>query len=145
MKTLSAADIAVMQIQQRIQLVEDIWDSIAELPEAVEIPEWHRKELEKRLEACHANPDKGSPSLKRFRALFIMALLQQLTECCIDSLIVRKGFGDIRFEQYKIRSLTETYCVFAAYTFTEIVFVLHLWIISHVRNPSVLSHSRVVR
>ena len=61
MKSISASEIAEMPIQQRIQLVEDIWDSIAEMPEAVEIPEWHRRELEKRLEAYHANPDEGSP------------------------------------------------------------------------------------
>jgi len=42
-------------------LVEDIWDSIAEIPEAVKIPVWHKRELEKRLEAYHANPDEGSP------------------------------------------------------------------------------------
>jgi len=61
MKTISASDIAEMPLDQRIQLVEDIWDSIAELPESVSIPEWHKKELDKRLEAYHANPDEGSP------------------------------------------------------------------------------------
>ena len=61
MKTLSASDIAEMPLQQRIQLVEDLWDSIAEAPEAVEIPPWHRQELEKRLEAYHADPSEGSP------------------------------------------------------------------------------------
>ncbi len=61
MKSISASEIAKMPIQQRLQLVEDIWDSIAGMPEAVEIPEWHKGELEKRLEAYHANPDEGSP------------------------------------------------------------------------------------
>ncbi len=61
MKTISASDIAEMPVQQRIQLVEDIWDSIAEMPEAVNIPDWHKQELEKRLGAYHANPDGGSP------------------------------------------------------------------------------------
>jgi len=61
MKAISASDIAEMPVQQRIQLVEDIWDSIAEIPEAVEIPAWHKQELEKRLEAYHANPNEGSP------------------------------------------------------------------------------------
>ena len=64
MKSISASDIAQMPIEQRIQLVEDIWDSIAELPEAVEIPGWHKRELEKRLEAYHANPNEGSPWLE---------------------------------------------------------------------------------
>ena len=50
-----------MPIQQRIQLVEDIWDSIAGMPQAVEMPEWHKQELENRLAAYHANPNEGSP------------------------------------------------------------------------------------
>ncbi len=61
MKQISAADIAQMPISERIQLVEDIWDSVAELPEVVEIPEWHKGELEKRMDAYHKNPKLGSP------------------------------------------------------------------------------------
>ena len=61
MRSISASEIAELPIQQRIQLVEDIWDSIAEMPEVVKIPEWHKRELEKRLEAYHANPNEGSP------------------------------------------------------------------------------------
>ena len=61
MKPITTADIANMPVEDRLQLVEDIWDSIAELPEAVEIPEWHKSELEKRLKAYHENPEAGSP------------------------------------------------------------------------------------
>jgi putative addiction module component (TIGR02574 family) len=61
MKPITTSDIANMPVEDRLQLVEDIWDSIAELPEAVEIPEWHKLELEKRLKAYHKNPDAGSP------------------------------------------------------------------------------------
>jgi putative addiction module component (TIGR02574 family) len=61
MKPITAADIAEMPIKERLQLVEDIWDSIAELPEAVEVPQWHREELEKRLDDYHANPGEVSP------------------------------------------------------------------------------------
>jgi len=61
MKMITASEIAEMPIQQRIQLVEDIWDSIAEIPEAVEIPQWHKQALDQRLEAYHANPSEGSP------------------------------------------------------------------------------------
>lgn len=61
MKSISASEIAEMPIQQRIQLVEDIWDSIAGMPQAVEMPEWHKQELENRLAAYHANPNEGSP------------------------------------------------------------------------------------
>lgn len=61
MKSISASEIAEMPIKLRIQIVENILDSIAEMPEAAEIPEWHKRELEKRLEAYHANPGEGSP------------------------------------------------------------------------------------
>jgi len=61
MKHISASEIAEMPINERINLVEDIWDSIADLPETVKIPEWHKKELEKRLKAYHENPNEGSP------------------------------------------------------------------------------------
>jgi putative addiction module component (TIGR02574 family) len=61
MKKLSASDIAQMPVDERIQLVEDIWDSIAELPEAVKVPDWHKEELEMRLDAYHANPSEGTP------------------------------------------------------------------------------------
>lgn len=55
------AEIAAMPVKDRIQLVEDIWDSIADLPEPIEIPEWHRDELERRISAYHQNPSEGSP------------------------------------------------------------------------------------
>jgi len=59
MKTITASDIAGMPVQQRIQLVEDIWDSIAAMPDAVEMPQWHKQELDKRLEAYQENPKDG--------------------------------------------------------------------------------------
>ena len=61
MKQISAVDIAKMPVTERIQLVEDIWDSVAELPDAIEIPEWHKQELKDRLKKYHENPDLGSP------------------------------------------------------------------------------------
>jgi putative addiction module component (TIGR02574 family) len=42
-------------MEKRLQLVEDIWDSIAATPEAVPVPDWHKAELERRL----ANPAPG--------------------------------------------------------------------------------------
>ena len=34
---------------QRLQLVEDVWDSLAASPDAVGVPEWHQAELDRRL------------------------------------------------------------------------------------------------
>ncbi len=61
MNTLSVSDLAEIPIDQRIRLVEDLWDSIAESPEEVEIPAWHKTALEKRLKAYYASPNEGLP------------------------------------------------------------------------------------
>jgi len=55
------ADILELSVAERIQIVEDIWDSIAAVPEAVPLSEDEKKELDRRLEAYHLNPDAGSP------------------------------------------------------------------------------------
>ncbi len=60
MRTITADEIEEMPIQQKIQLVEDVWDSIAKIPENVGIPQWHKQELETRLQAYHQNPKEGS-------------------------------------------------------------------------------------
>ena len=54
-------DFISLSVSERIRLVEDIWDSIREVPEAVELTEEEKEELDKRLEAYHQNPGDGSP------------------------------------------------------------------------------------
>ena len=61
MRTLVEADILELSVPERIQLVEDIWDSIAELPESVPLTGEQKEELDRRLDAYHQNPDEGSP------------------------------------------------------------------------------------
>lgn len=56
-----AADILELSVAERIQMVEDIWDSIAAVPEGVPLTEDQKKELDRRLEAYHRDPDAGSP------------------------------------------------------------------------------------
>ena len=61
MKTITAADTLKLSIPERIQLVEDIWDTIALNIEDVELKDSEKKILDKRLKAYHRNPDEGSP------------------------------------------------------------------------------------
>ncbi|CAD7853239.1 MAG: hypothetical protein [Olavius algarvensis Gamma 1 endosymbiont] len=61
MKTISVSDLAEIPIDQRIRLVEDLWDSITESIEEIEIPAWHKTELEKRLREYDLNPNEGAP------------------------------------------------------------------------------------
>jgi putative addiction module component (TIGR02574 family) len=41
----------IMQLppSERLQLVEDIWDSLTVSPSDIPVPDWHREELERRL------------------------------------------------------------------------------------------------
>lgn len=59
MNNISIADILELPVQERIRLVELIWDSVAAVPEAVVISPALRAELEKRLLEFEANPEAG--------------------------------------------------------------------------------------
>lgn len=61
MKKITATDTIELSIPERIQLVEDIWDSIATEAEAIELTEDEKRIIDERLEAYHRNPDLGSP------------------------------------------------------------------------------------
>ncbi len=61
MKQITATDALRLSIPERIQLVEDIWDTIATEPEAIELTEEEKRMIDERLEAYHRNPDLGSP------------------------------------------------------------------------------------
>ncbi|MFH1418393.1 MAG: addiction module protein [Planctomycetota bacterium] len=54
------SDVLSLSLAERILLVQDIWDSIANVPEAVELTEAQRQELNARLEAYHRDPTAGS-------------------------------------------------------------------------------------
>ena len=59
MNNISIADILELPVQERIRLVELIWDSVAAVPEAVKIPPALKAELEVRLAEFEANPESG--------------------------------------------------------------------------------------
>ena len=58
---IGKADILRLSISERIQLVEDIWDSIAEVPDSIPLTDEQKAELDRRLDAYHKNPHTGSP------------------------------------------------------------------------------------
>ena len=57
----SKADILRLTVSERIDLVEKIWDSIAEVPEAVVLTEPHKRELQRRFREFELDPQAGSP------------------------------------------------------------------------------------
>ena len=54
-----ADDLRTLSIGERMQLVEDIWDSIAADQAALPLTDEQRIELDRRLDACEADNMKG--------------------------------------------------------------------------------------
>ena len=57
----TAADTLDLPISERIQLVTEIWESIAECPDGITLTDATKALLSRRLEASRHNPDAGSP------------------------------------------------------------------------------------
>jgi putative addiction module component (TIGR02574 family) len=53
------SDILQLTIAERIQLAEDIWDSVAAFPEAIPLTDAQKEELDRRLQAYAQNPTEG--------------------------------------------------------------------------------------
>jgi putative addiction module component (TIGR02574 family) len=58
---LKSLGIDQLSVADRIQLVEEIWDSIAAVPEQIPLTEAQKQELDRRLAAYHANPNDVIP------------------------------------------------------------------------------------
>jgi len=58
---VSVTETLNLSVSERIRLVTEIWDSIAEFPDEIELTPSTRKLLDKRLAAYRENPDQGSP------------------------------------------------------------------------------------
>jgi putative addiction module component (TIGR02574 family) len=60
-----------LPLPERLQLLADLWDSIAATPEQVPFPDWQLKELERRKAEYLSNPDSGislEDAMQRIRA-----------------------------------------------------------------------------
>lgn len=66
--TLEQFGIDRLDPKQRFELIDLIWDSIAD-DQPYAPPEWHLRELEKRLEAADANPGATEPMESVFARL----------------------------------------------------------------------------
>lgn len=54
-------DVKKMPISERIQLVEDIWDTIATVPDTLKLSKTELAELDRRRDAHQADPTSGIP------------------------------------------------------------------------------------
>jgi len=53
------SQILQLSVAERIQLAEDIWDSIAACPEELSLTDAQKEELDRRMQAHAANPNDG--------------------------------------------------------------------------------------
>jgi putative addiction module component (TIGR02574 family) len=61
MPRLDVEEILELSVAERVQLAEDIWDTIAAQPELLSITEAQRRELDRRLAAADADPASAIP------------------------------------------------------------------------------------
>jgi len=50
-----------LSVEDRLRLVEELWDSIAATPDDVPVTEAQQQDLQRRLDAYRDNPKAGSP------------------------------------------------------------------------------------
>ena len=58
---IKLSDIQALPVADRLDLLEQIWDSVAASPETVPVPDWHAAELDRRLAAHADEPMDGEP------------------------------------------------------------------------------------
>ena len=52
---------AELSSSEKLLLLEELWDDLADHPSEVPVPDWQKRELEKRYEEYLRNPGEGSP------------------------------------------------------------------------------------
>ncbi len=57
---MQVSEILQLSVAERIQIAEDIWDSISVAPESLELSEAEKTELDKRLKNHKENPNEGA-------------------------------------------------------------------------------------
>lgn len=60
MHPILKVDISELSVSERIQLAEDLWDSILTTPDEVPLNNEQKQELDRRLEMHRQNPNQGS-------------------------------------------------------------------------------------
>jgi len=57
--TTPLRELEALSVSERVQLVEDLWDSIARSSEEIPIPQWQKDELDRRKQNYLRNPESG--------------------------------------------------------------------------------------
>jgi putative addiction module component (TIGR02574 family) len=61
-----AKEVSKLTVAEKIRLVEDLWDEVAEQTDELQVPDSHKRLLDARL-AAHLNSPKAAITLAEFR------------------------------------------------------------------------------
>ncbi|MBX7104474.1 MAG: addiction module protein [Gemmataceae bacterium] len=59
--SLTSFGIDQLSVRERLELIDQIWDSLPEAVSPQDVPEWHLVELAKRRADAEASPGEGRP------------------------------------------------------------------------------------
>lgn len=57
--TTALQELEMLSVAERVQIVEDLWDSIARSNANLPVPQWQKDELARRKKRYLRNPDSG--------------------------------------------------------------------------------------
>jgi putative addiction module component (TIGR02574 family) len=60
-RRLNPDDLRALPVAERLSLIEVLWDSIDAETAALPLPQWHRDEIDRRLDALDAGDSTGGP------------------------------------------------------------------------------------
>jgi putative addiction module component (TIGR02574 family) len=61
MTDTTTTELTKLPVAERLRLIEELWDSLDAEIDALPIPDWHRAELDKRLDALDNGTSVGAP------------------------------------------------------------------------------------
>jgi putative addiction module component (TIGR02574 family) len=59
--TIESLGIDRLSVREKLDLIDQIWDSLPESVEPGEVPDWHLAEIVRRRADAQANPGQGRP------------------------------------------------------------------------------------
>jgi putative addiction module component (TIGR02574 family) len=61
------AELRALPVEERLKLIEELWDSIDIAADAPPVPDWHREEIDRRLDRLDSDVSIGAswPDIRR--------------------------------------------------------------------------------
>jgi putative addiction module component (TIGR02574 family) len=60
MGEIKKSDIIALSVEERLDLIERIWDTLSATPEKVPVPAWHVDAIDQAIEAHSRDPEAGA-------------------------------------------------------------------------------------